>query len=89
MEAAGEFASHLGLAFQIRDDILDKIGDAETLGKAVGVDEGKNTFLRLYGMDTCQALVRQHTEKALGALSVFPERQWMTELAGWLTDRTY
>lgn len=89
MVAAGEFASHLGLAFQIRDDILDKIGDAETLGKAVGVDEGKNTFLRLYGMDTCQALVRQHTEKAVGALSAFPERQWMTELAGWLTDRTY
>lgn len=87
--AAGEFASHLGLAFQIRDDILDKIGDAGTLGKAVGVDEGKNTFLRLYGMDVCQALVRQHTEKALGALSVFPERQWMMELAGWLTDRTY
>lgn len=89
MVAAGEFASHLGLAFQIRDDILDKIGDAETLGKAVGVDEGKNTFLRLYGMDTCQTLVRQHTEKAVGALSAFPERQWMTELAGWLTDRTY
>ena len=36
LAAASEFASHLGLAFQIRDDILDVIGDAETLGKAVG-----------------------------------------------------
>lgn len=89
LQAAGRFAAHLGLAFQIRDDMLDQIGDAKILGKAVGVDEGKNTFLRLYGMDTCQKLVQQHTEQALEALSVFSETQWMRALAHWLTGRIY
>ena len=45
--AAAEFAGLLGLAFQIRDDILDVIGDAKELGKAVGMDSDKNTFVRL------------------------------------------
>ena len=49
MNAAAGFAEHLGLAFQIRDDMLDVIGNAQELGKAVGVDGQKNTFVQLYG----------------------------------------
>lgn len=86
-EAAAAFASHLGLAFQIRDDMLDQIGDAQVLGKAVGVDGGKNTFLRLYGMEICEKLVKHHTELAIDALSPFPCRAWMEQLARFLTDR--
>ena len=86
--AAAEFAEHLGLAFQIRDDMLDVIGDAAELGKAVGVDENKNTFVRLYGLETCDRLVRSHTESALAALAAFPEPEYMCALALQLTDRT-
>ena len=57
LEAASEFANHLGLAFQIRDDILDVIGNAADLGKATGVDGNKNTFVHLYGIDKCNDLV--------------------------------
>ena len=87
LAAAGEFASHLGLAFQIRDDMLDVIGDAKTLGKAVGMDEGKNTFVRLYGMDACEKLVQGHTELAKKALACIAETDFLQELAAWLTER--
>ncbi len=87
LAAAGEFASHLGLAFQIRDDMLDVIGDAKTLGKAVGMDEGKNTFVRLYGMDACEKLVQGHTELAKKALACIAETDFLQELAARLTER--
>ncbi len=87
-EAAGEFAEHLGLAFQIRDDMLDVIGDAAQLGKAVGVDGNKNTFVQLYGLDSCDKLVRSHTESALAALATFRDPEYMCCLAMQLTDRT-
>ena len=86
--AASEFASYLGLAFQIRDDMLDVIGDAQTLGKAVGVDEGKNTFVRLYGLEKCEALVNQYTDKSIAALRIFTDSTYMQELANYLTERT-
>ena len=87
MEAAGVFADHLGLAFQIRDDMLDRIGNIATLGKAVGTDDQKNTFVRLYGMEECARLVHKHTEIAVSALSIFPDNRWLTMLARYLTNR--
>ena len=85
--AAAEFADHLGLAFQIRDDMLDVIGNAEELGKATGMDEGKNTFVRLYGLERCEELVREHTRIAIEALSAFEAHDFMEELAKSLTYR--
>ena len=87
ISAAKEFAEHLGLAFQIRDDMLDVIGSQEELGKAIGVDTEKNTFVQLYGLEKCDKLVRMHTEKALCALDAFDHNEYMTELAKSLTDR--
>ena len=86
--AATEFAEHLGLAFQIRDDMLDVIGNAEELGKAVGVDTVKNTFVQLYGLEKCDELVHTHTDVALEALAVFAHTDFMTELSNQLTGRT-
>ena len=86
--AAAEFATHLGLAFQIRDDMLDVIGDSQTLGKAIGVDGTKNTFVRLYGIERCDALVKEHTTKAIDALEIFADTQLLRELAIQLTGRT-
>lgn len=87
LDAAGEFADHLGLAFQIRDDMLDYIGDQTVLGKAVGVDGNKNTFCRLYGLEKCEELVTIHTKQAIGSLSCFDKASFMEKLAYSLTDR--
>ncbi len=87
--AAGEFAHHLGLAFQIRDDMLDVIGDATKLGKATGADEGKNTFVRLYGLEACERLVKHHTDLAIRALDGFGQTDFLKDLALTLTCRDY
>lgn len=86
--AAADFAEHLGLAFQIRDDILDVIGDAQELGKAVGVDTNKNTFVQLYGLERCTQLVSSHTNSAIDTLAAFTEPTYMINLSNHLTNRT-
>ena len=86
-EGAAGFASLRGLAFQIRDDILDVIGDAGELGKATGVDGDKNTFVRLYGLSSCEQLVKDYTARAIDCLKVFPDPSFLTELALSLTER--
>ena len=86
-EAACRFAEALGLAFQIRDDMLDVIGTQEEMGKGVGTDETKNTFVKLYGLEKCEELVQKYTQEAIDALAVFEDSQYMTELAKSLTDR--
>lgn len=86
--AAGTFAGALGMAFQIRDDMLDVIGTQEEMGKGVGTDEGKNTFVRLYGLEKCEELVQRYTAVAIDALSVFEDTGFMISLAKSLTDRT-
>lgn len=88
MKAAERFAEHLGLAFQIRDDMLDVIGNAEELGKAVGADGVKNTFVQLYGLEKCDELVRFHTDNALLELEAFSDHEFMAYLSGQLTGRT-
>ena len=86
-DAACRFAAALGLAFQIRDDMLDVIGTQEEMGKGVGTDETKNTFVRLYGLDRCEELVQLYTDVAIDALSAFPDHAFMQELALSLTTR--
>ena len=87
MDAACLFADRLGLAFQIRDDMLDVIGNATEMGKAVGVDSEKNTFVRLFGLEKCEQLVRDYTNTAVDALSVFRDNSYMKALALELTQR--
>ena len=87
IKAAAGFAGCLGLAFQIRDDMLDVIGDAGELGKATGHDIDKNTFVRLYGLEQCEALVQKYTAAAIDCLSVFDDTEDIITLARSLTDR--
>ena len=86
--AAAQFAAGIGLAFQIRDDMLDVIGTAEEMGKGVGTDAVKNTFVRLYGLETCEKLVQQYTDLAISALDVFEDTDYLAALAKELTGRT-
>ena len=87
IEAAATFAGALGMAFQIRDDMLDVIGTQEEMGKGVGTDETKNTFVKLYGLKKCEELVHKYTSTAIEALHVFENTDFMIELARSLTDR--
>lgn len=70
LRAAEEYAYHLGIAFQIRDDVLDEISTTEELGKPVGSDAalGKTTYASLYGIEKCARLVEEHTKKCKAAL---------------------
>lgn len=87
INAAAGFAGCLGLAFQIRDDMLDVIGDAGELGKAVGHDAGKNTFVRLYGLEKCEKLVQKYTNEAIAQLRIFNDTDDIISLARSLTAR--
>ena len=87
LSAASRFAAALGLAFQIRDDMLDVIGTEEEMGKGVGTDDMKNTFVRLYGLEKCEELVNRYTQAAIDALDAFADTEDLIALARSLTDR--
>lgn len=73
--AAESYGAHLGLAFQIVDDLLDATATAEQLGKPTGADEEnqKSTYVTLYGLDGARQMAENETDAALETLSVFGE----------------
>lgn len=81
------YAENLGLAFQLKDDILDVTATTEELGKPVLSDEKneKSTFVSLYGVDGTKRLLEETTEKAIASL---PEgAELLKELALYLLER--
>ena len=86
-DAACQFAAGFGLSFQIRDDMLDVIGTQEVLGKGVGTDAKKNTFVRLYGLQKCETLVQSYTDYAISALNVFSDANFLISLLQAMTNR--
>lgn len=86
-DAACQFAAGLGIAFQIRDDMLDVIGTQEEMGKGVGTDADKNTFVKLYGLEKCEELVQKYTAYAMDALSAFQDTAYIAALADSMTRR--
>lgn len=90
IQAAEVYAQALGLAFQIRDDMLDVISTNEELGKPIGSDaeEQKTTFMSLYGLEHCREEVHQLTEQAAEAVgSVFSNAAFLQDLARSLESR--
>lgn len=69
-----QWSQHIGLAFQVQDDILDVIGDTKSLGKQQGSDElqGKSTYPSLMTLSGAQTYLRELHEKALHALHAIP-----------------
>ena len=88
--AVETYARELGLAFQIRDDLLDQQSTTQELGKPVGsdVEQGKHTFAALYDPERCQQLVEAHTQRAKQAVAdAFGDAEFLCWLADWLAGR--
>ena len=88
-DAAARYADHFGYAFQIRDDMLDVIGDEKTFGKPIGSDreEGKTTFVDLLGLEESQKLVHAHSEQAAKALGGIADTEFLVHLVHVLEER--
>jgi geranylgeranyl diphosphate synthase type II len=91
VRAVEEYGRHLGLAFQIVDDILDVEGAAKDLGKTAGKDAraGKPTYPSIYGLDASRRLASERMESAIAALGgagLPPGR--LGDIAAWVIKRT-
>ena len=91
-EAARVYATNVGLAFQIRDDMLDVIGSAEELGKPIGSDASnrKSTYVTLLGLEECERRVLAYTERAKEALRACKwqgSTEFLCRLADAMTER--
>ncbi len=89
--SAKRFASGIGLAFQIKDDILDVTGSLEKLGKMTGsdIENGKTTYVTLLGVEKCQQMVEELTNEAMKELDSFENNEALKEYAEYLAKRDY
>lgn len=88
-EALTRYARAIGLAFQVRDDILDVTADSHTLGKTQGKDAAreKPTYVSLLGLDAAQALAGELCDEALAALDGLPRAEPLRLLARYIIER--
>ena len=84
------YGEHIGLAFQIADDILDITGDQDKLGKPIGSDEerDKATYPKLYGLDESRRRAHAEVDAALQTLSAFDEKaEPLRAIARYIVER--
>jgi len=92
IEAAEGYANALGLAFQVRDDLLDLTATPEVLGKPTGSDREnkKSTLATMLGIEECENLIKSETEKAVSALDgIFEDTEFLEWFAKLLADRKF
>jgi geranylgeranyl diphosphate synthase, type II len=84
------FADRLGLAFQIKDDLLDVEGSLEAMGKRTGSDTAndKTTFITLYGVERSREMLEEITCQAIDSLALFGEKaEFLVALSQYLVGR--
>lgn len=89
---AEKFGEKVGIAFQIIDDILDRLGDAKILGKPIGSDEknNKDTIVVRLGVEYCRELAKKYTDEAYEYLNSFDgDTTVLRQLAEYLLERNY
>ena len=68
IDLLNKFGMNLGLAFQIKDDILDVTGDVEKLGKNTLADVNKSNFITMYGLEECKVMCEDLTAECITIL---------------------
>jgi len=84
------YAEKIGLAFQIKDDILSEEGDEKTLGKPVGNDKKleKCTYVAKYGLENAKEILRKTTKEAIARLEQYGQKaEFLKELALYIENR--
>lgn len=83
------YAENIGLAFQIKDDILSEEGDSKILGKPVGNDKelGKCTYVSKYGLEGAKEILDRITKEAVEILKDFDNSEFLQELAIYIKNR--
>ena len=89
-KALDSYAKCIGLSFQVQDDILDVVGDTQTLGKPQGSDYERNkpTFPSIIGLDASREKALNLHHKAIEALSIFGEEaEILRYISAWFVER--
>jgi geranylgeranyl pyrophosphate synthase len=92
LDALTKFASAIGLAFQIQDDILDVESSTAQLGKQQGSDaaKGKPTYTSLLGLDDARVQVAELYRESIACLEIFGDRaEPLRYIAGFIVNRAY
>ena len=90
LQLLSRYASAIGLAFQVVDDVLDATGDAEGLGKTAGKDEAarKATYVSVHGLEKARALAAALRQEALEAIAPLgPRGELLAAIARLIVDR--
>ena len=89
LEKLTKYAENIGLAFQIKDDILSEEGDEAVLGKPVGNDKemGKCTYVSKYGVQGAKDILEQITNEAVEIVKEFDNSEFLQELALYIKNR--
>lgn len=90
IERLTKYSEKIGLAFQIKDDILSEDGDEKILGKPVGNDRERNkvTYVTKYGLENSKKILSQIVEEAIQEIEIYKEKaEFLRELALYIKDR--